>query len=422
MIVKRSHGAILNCMSEAVYVISTAMEILYANPASEILTGYSISEAIDAKCENIFCEPSDMCEGKCPPKVAMRERKSILHREAETKTKDGKIKNAQISFSPFYEGNKCVGAVVVIKDITEIRKAEEQIKRQSEFLALTIDSLPDPFYVIDADSYVIKVANKACRHKQSPEGAKCYAYTHNKTEPCEDEHHPCPLAVVKTTKQPYVVEHLHMGPNGEFRNYEIHGYPILDNNGNVVQMIEYALDITNRKNAEIEREEMQKKLHILSITDDLTGLYSRRGFFSLAEHQLRIAARMRKGLYLLYADIDGLKRVNDKFGHLEGDKLIVKTAEVLKDSFRNSDIIARIGGDEFVIFPVEAEEGSPETVINRLQNKIDRMNKESTQKYPISLSIGKAYYDPSNPCSIEELLHHADISMYEEKNSKTKLK
>lgn len=250
-------------MSEGVYVINTDMGILYANPASETLTGYPISEAIGQKCENIFCEASYRCEEGCPPKVAMRERRSILHREAETRTKEGEMRDTDISFSPFYDDDRCIGAVVVIKDITEIKRAEEQIRQQNTFLNLTIDSLPDPFYVIDANDYTIRVANQACRSQESPggkeiqpEGLTCYARTHNRTQPCEDEDHPCPLAVVKRTKQPYVVEHLHQSRSGELRSYEIHGYPILDADENVVQMIEYSVDITNRKKAEQEREKL----------------------------------------------------------------------------------------------------------------------------------------------------------------------
>jgi PAS domain S-box-containing protein len=274
--VQQSHEAILNCMSEAVYVINTDMEILYANPASETLTGHSIPDAVGKKCKNIFCEESSRCGGTCPPKVAMREQRSILHREAETRSKDGGLRNTQISFSPFYEGDICIGAVVVIKDITEIRRAEEQIKRQNKFLTITIDSLPNPFYVIDADSYIIKIANQACRHDKSPEGKTCYSYTHDKSAPCEDADHPCPLAVVKETKQPYIVEHLHLGATGEFRNYEVHGYPIVDDSGNVVQMIEYSVDITGRKNAELERENL-----ILQLQEALAKVKQLSGFLPI---------------------------------------------------------------------------------------------------------------------------------------------
>jgi len=122
----RSHEAILNCMSEAVYVMDRDMDILYANPAAEDLTGYTVGESVGKKCEDIFCEASFRCKSLCPPKTAMREKRPILHREAETKNKNGGLRQTQISFSPFYWCDECIGSVIVIKDITEVKEAEEQ--------------------------------------------------------------------------------------------------------------------------------------------------------------------------------------------------------------------------------------------------------------------------------------------------------
>jgi diguanylate cyclase (GGDEF)-like protein len=107
--------------------------------------------------------------------------------------------------------------------------------------------------------------------------------------------------------------------------------------------------------------------------------------------------------------------VNDKFGHLAGDQLIVGTATILKRTFRNSDIIPRIGGDEFAIFPVDADAKKLDAIYRRLDDTMARMNNENAGTYPLSLTVGKAYYDPAAPCSIEELLHMADMSMYEMK-------
>jgi len=156
----------------------------------------------------------------------------------------------------------------------------------------------------------------------------------------------------------------------------------------------------------------------LPITDGLTGLYNGRGFFPLAEQQLKIASRDNVRLFLLYAEVDNWKQVSDTFGHLEGDQLIIRTAEILKDSFRNSDIISRIGEDTFVIFPINPLEGTLNAISKRLQDNIERVNEETTRQYSISLCIGKADFDPSKPCSIEELIKRADMSMYNEKISK----
>jgi PAS domain S-box-containing protein len=246
------HKEILNCMSEAVYVIDRNMTIHYSNLAAEELTGYTASEALGKKCSQIFCETSDRCADLCPPKTVLREKVPILHREAETKTKKGDVKQTQISFSPFYQGSECIGAVIVIKDITEVKKAEKQIQQQNDFLKLVINSLPHPFYVLDASNYTIKIANRASAPQGLADNTTCYYHTHNKTEACHEREHPCPLSEVKKTHKPVVLEHIHYDAHGQPRFYEIHGYPILDEHNNVRQMIEYTFDITNRKIAEQE--------------------------------------------------------------------------------------------------------------------------------------------------------------------------
>jgi two-component system, cell cycle response regulator len=96
---------------------------------------------------------------------------------------------------------------------------------------------------------------------------------------------------------------------------------------------------------------LQEKLLKLSVTDELTGLYNRRGFFTLAEQLVKLSNRQKNVLYLLFADLDNLKEINDIYGHEAGDQVLIETAKIFRDSFRDSDIIARIGGDEFIVVP-----------------------------------------------------------------------
>jgi diguanylate cyclase (GGDEF)-like protein len=154
--------------------------------------------------------------------------------------------------------------------------------------------------------------------------------------------------------------------------------------------------------------------------DELTGLYNRRRFFTLTEHQLRFAKQQKIGLLLLYAVLDNLKEINDTFGHEEGDKLLKETANILKSTYRSSDIVARIGGDEFVVFLVGITESHVETVIARLQKQLDIHNAKSNRSHKLSVSVGIAYHDPERPCSIDELLIQADKLMYEQKRRKQK--
>ena len=164
-----------------------------------------------------------------------------------------------------------------------------------------------------------------------------------------------------------------------------------------------------------ENKLLEEKLQTMSITDELTGLYNRRGFFELASEQLRLASRNKEGHVLLFADLDHLKWINDTFGHQEGDAALAAAARLLKDTFRESDIIGRIGGDEFAILAMGATEAEREVLLARLQLSIERFNTDHTSALPISISIGFTRYEPENPCQLEALLTEADESMYERK-------
>jgi diguanylate cyclase (GGDEF)-like protein len=168
----------------------------------------------------------------------------------------------------------------------------------------------------------------------------------------------------------------------------------------------------------IQLVELKEKLLRMSVTDELTGLYNRRGFFTLAEQQINIYNRQKQVIYLLYADLDNLKGINDTWGHLEGDHALIDSAKILKDTFRKSDIVARIGGDEFVVMPSGTTEEGTKIAVSRLQKNFEMYNKQTSRSYKLGLSYGIAYYDPQSPCSIDELLRQADKSMYKQKSLK----
>jgi diguanylate cyclase (GGDEF)-like protein/PAS domain S-box-containing protein len=167
-------------------------------------------------------------------------------------------------------------------------------------------------------------------------------------------------------------------------------------------------------------KQLEENLRALSLTDDLTGLYNRRGFYTLAEHQIAVADREKKEMFLLYADLDNLKKINDRFGHNEGSRALVEVAGILKRHFRKSDIIARMGGDEFAIIPVIKTEDCPGKISERLTKYLRLYNARKSRAYRLSFSIGVACYDPADPCTIDELLSRADKLMYRQKGLKEK--
>ncbi len=167
-----------------------------------------------------------------------------------------------------------------------------------------------------------------------------------------------------------------------------------------------------------QRKVMEKDLLAMSLTDDLTGLNNRRGFLTLATQYLKMAKRQKSKTFLFYADVDRFKHINDTYGHSEGDKVLVDIAKILNKSFRESDIIARIGGDEFVVLPIGFHEFDPEIINKRIEKNFKALNYEYNRKYNISISVGIAYFNPEKPCSIEELLDMADKLMYKDKKAK----
>jgi diguanylate cyclase (GGDEF)-like protein len=113
-----------------------------------------------------------------------------------------------------------------------------------------------------------------------------------------------------------------------------------------------------------------------------------------------------------------LKNINDTYGHQEGDRAIIEVARIIDENYRRSDVIARIGGDEFVILPVGDSRDTVEMISARLKKVLDSYNEKSALQYKISLSVGIAYYDPQNPCTVDELLDMADKAMYHNKKQK----
>lgn len=189
--------------------------------------------------------------------------------------------------------------------------------------------------------------------------------------------------------------------------------PVKDQEGNVIAVSVISKNITDIKRMEYEFRK-------LSLTDELTGLYNRRGFLTLAIQQLKMAGRFNGGVCLLYMDLDDLKLINDRFGHREGDVALIETSNVLKRTFRESDIIARIGGDEFAVLAIGTTD-SCDDLAERLEKNLKDANKLIERGYALSLSIGTAHCNPQNLISIEELLIQADKAMYEKKRLRHKV-
>jgi diguanylate cyclase (GGDEF)-like protein len=166
-----------------------------------------------------------------------------------------------------------------------------------------------------------------------------------------------------------------------------------------------------------ELEISNEELRDLSLKDELTGLYNRRGLFVLGEQQFRLTQRTQGTMLLFFADVDGLKKINDTYGHNEGDKAIVNTAEVLKATFRQADILARFGGDEFNIIAIDVPgvKQDPEFFMARLRDNLKKFNDNNPGPYALSISLGSTVYDSKQAASFESLMADADKQLYKQK-------
>ncbi|HJR62130.1 MAG TPA: GGDEF domain-containing response regulator [Gemmatimonadaceae bacterium] len=168
----------------------------------------------------------------------------------------------------------------------------------------------------------------------------------------------------------------------------------------------------------IERHRVQSALRQLALVDTLTGLYNRRGFFALAEHSVKLAQRTGRGVVLLFADLDGMKQINDTFGHQEGDRAMLEVAALLRNTFRRSDIVGRLGGDEFAILALDAPPQVAEMLAARTIERVREANVSRERKYQLSLTIGTAVFDYARTPTLDHLLAEADRRLYEQKPGK----
>ncbi len=197
--------------------------------------------------------------------------------------------------------------------------------------------------------------------------------------------------------------------NGDRRAWRYHNILVAEP-GRRPYVLGHAQDVTMLLAAE-------KALRNLSLTDDLTKLYNRRGFLTHAKQQIKLEKHSgtARGLNLLFADMDGLKKINDTYGHEAGSDAIIALANVFGSVMRSADLVARWGGDEFVILTIGSTDESAVMMVDRIKGRLAEHNKQSDLPYDISCSIGIATFDPRSSRSIESIIAEADESMYKDK-------
>lgn len=208
-----------------------------------------------------------------------------------------------------------------------------------------------------------------------------------------------------------------------FFRYNQFGYMVTDveTNNNILFMAlkEQICNLLERKMLIDKLEATNSQLQVISRMDALTGLYNRRGFYEFSETAYQYVVENGLTLSVIYGDLDGLKMVNDRYGHYEGDVFIQTIARLIKESSDKDAIIGRVGGDEFIICLVESTDGTLGVkTLEKIRQSVKTFNKGWRKNYPISLSLGMSQYDPKKPKIFEELIKKADANLYIEKRKK----
>jgi len=322
--------------------------IRQANRSAIELLGYSLDELIGRPVFDLY---ADTPNGKTKAQGVFqkfRAGKDIRGEELEMCRADGSNVWISLSVRPIRDTR---GRVVLsrseVVDITDRKQAEKRIGQRKELLEKTLESLTHPFYVVNANDYTIEIANTAAWQGDLTRDLKCYAMTHRYSKPCSGLEHPCPLEEVKKTKKPATVEHIHYNEYGNKTDIEVHGYPILDEEGNVTLMITYCLDISERKKLD-------------QLKDDFIGLVS---------HELRSPLTVITGA------------VNTAL--TEAERLSPEeTRQLLRDAALEADLLSHLLGNLMELSRVQADRlllfVEPISIEKVIQGTIEEIKRKSS--------------------------------------------
>lgn len=224
---------------------------------------------------------------------------------------------------------------------------------------------------------------------------------------------------------PPTFSHEYRHKDGAIRLFETRVDPIRDADGKIRRFQSTGRDVTDRvieETALRQRAEQlgreADELRTVSMRDELTGLFNRRGLAQLAQGLRLTAQASGAPIVVFFCDLDGLKVINDKLGHEEGDRAIVDAAAVVRGVARGSDVVARIGGDELVVVGIVGLAASADAFRARLESRIATHNEREGRKYRLSMSVGVATWRPDDARTLDALIAEADASMYEQKGWK----
>ncbi len=407
---ERKYREMLDSIDDGYYEVDLTGRFTFFNDILPRLTGYAAEELRganyrilmdDANAAQVFQAFHEVYRTGAPAR--------LFEWKIMTKSRTPLQVQTSIFLIRDQKGNP-IGFRGLTRDITEKKIAEERLRQSEEKFRTIVENLNDVIYTLDAQSRFTYV---------SPSVERVIGYGVNEligqpfsrfvpAEGIPTLHDWFEKALIDGTK---TTELRVLTRDGRILDMRTSVRPLRDKGDAAAGLGGLLTDIT-------EYKLLHEELRALAVTDPMTGLYNRRGFTTLAEQHMRSSSRTRMKMLLFFCDLDYMKIINDALGHLEGDRAIMDVASILKKTFREADIIARIGGDEFAILSLNTADISPEYLLKRLQHQFDRHNAEANRSYQLHISIGWAAFDPEDPRTLDDLMTRADTAMYEQKKVK----
>lgn len=324
---------------------------------------------------------------------------------------DGTGRDLLVVKAPFVDGKgRVAGVIGSVVDISEQKKSAAEIEKSHAELDQIFNTAANGMRVVDTNHTILRANTTFYAltglSEQEVIGRKCHEVFPGFD--CHTEN--CPLDRIMKEEQRLEVEVVKYLPSGRKIDCLVTSMPYYDQNGKLLGIIEDFKDITHYK-------EMEQHLREIAISDELTGLFNRRGFLTLAGKQLDNALRAGQEMFLVFADLDNMKEINDTLGHETGDLALVTAAALLRTTFRQADILARLGGDEFAVF-ISCKPGteSEQAIVSRLEEKILRENRAGGLPFPIAISFGVVQHRQGE--TLGQLMIRADGLMYHSKSRK----
>jgi diguanylate cyclase (GGDEF)-like protein/PAS domain S-box-containing protein len=397
---ERGLRIIFESIQAAVLVIDPEThQIVDLNPAALKLIGAPKEKIVDAICHRFVC-PAEI--GKCPISDL---KQTVENAERILLTANGETRQIIKTVVPILLGGRRY-LLESFVDITERKRAEEALRESEERFRQLAENIREVFYIHDEG--VPRYVSPAYAEIWGREPQSLYEDPNSFWETIHPEDRDYVKQFMeKKTQEEYEVVYRIVRPDQSIRWIRHRSFPIGDDSGRTQRAVGIAADITDLKLGE-------EKLRYLSLHDPLTGLYNRIYF---EEEMSRIEKARYETVGILVCDVDGLKLVNDTLGHDQGDRLLIAAARVIRDSFREGDLAARIGGDEFAIVLPNTTEPAVENACQRIQETVDTYN-AATPELPLSISVGFAVKNGSHK-NLKDVFKEADNHMYRKKLYRT---